>query len=293
MSDLPNDYPMPQVIAEIGCNHKGDMSTAKELISIASQFCKADVAKFQKRHPRELLTEKQYNTAHPNAMHAYGDTYGEHREFLEFDLAQHRQLRDWCAEFNIKYSTSVWDMTSAKEISVLDPDLIKVGSASNTHREMLAFICDEYAGEIHISLGMTTRAEEEALVKFLEEKGRAGDVVLYSCTSGYPVPFSDVCLLEIPRLRNAYGSLVKAIGFSGHHSGFAIDVAAYTLGAEWIERHFTLDRTWKGTDHSASLEPDGLRRLVRNLKATQTSLQYKSPEVLPIEVVQREKLKYR
>ena len=293
MSDLPNNYPMPQVIAEIGCNHKGDMSTAKELISIASQFCKANVAKFQKRHPRELLTEKQYNTAHPNAMHAYGDTYGEHREFLEFDLAQHRQLRDWCAEFNIKYSTSVWDMTSAKEISVLDPDLIKVGSASNTHREMLAFICDEYAGEIHISLGMTTRAEEEALVKFLEEKGRAGDVVLYSCTSGYPVPFSDVCLLEIPRLRNAYESLVKAIGFSGHHSGFAIDVAAYTLGAEWIERHFTLDRTWKGTDHSASLEPDGLRRLVRNLEATHTSLHYKSPEVLPIEAVQREKLKYR
>ena len=293
MSDLPNDYPMPQVIAEIGCNHKGDMSTAKELISIASQFCKADVAKFQKRHPRELLTEKQYNTAHPNAMHAYGDTYGEHREFLEFDLAQHRQLRDWCAEFNIKYATSVWDMTSAKEISVLDPDLIKVGSASNTHREMLAFICDEYAGEIHISLGMTTRAEEDALVKFLEEKGRAGDVVLYACTSGYPVPFSDVCLLEIPRLRNAYGSLVKAIGFSGHHSGFAIDVAAYTLGAEWIERHFTLDRTWKGTDHSASLEPDGLRRLVRNLEATHTSLHYKSPEVLPIEAVQREKLKYR
>lgn len=293
MSSLPNDYPIPKVIAEIGCNHKGDMSTAKELISIASQFCKADVAKFQKRHPRELLSAKQYNAAHPNAMHAYGDTYGAHREFLEFDLAQHRQLRDWCAEFNIKYSTSVWDMTSAKEISVLDPELIKIGSASNTHREMLSFICDEYAGELHISLGMTTRAEEENLVKFLEEKGRAGDVVLYACTSGYPVPFPDVCLLEISRIRNAYGSLVKAIGFSGHHSGFAIDVAAYTLGAEWIERHFTLDRTWRGTDHSASLEPDGLRRLIRNLKATHASLNYKMPEVLPIESVQREKLKYR
>lgn len=293
MSALPNDYPKPKVIAEIGCNHKGDMSTAKELISIASQFCKADVAKFQKRNPRELLAEKQYNAAHPNAMHAYGDTYGAHREFLEFDLAQHRQLRDWCAEFNIKYSTSVWDMTSAKEISVLDPELIKIGSASNTHREMLSFICDEYAGELHISLGMTTRAEEENLVKFLEEKGRAGDVVLYACTSGYPVPFPDVCLLEISRLRNAYGSLVNAIGFSGHHPGFAIDVAAYTLGAKWIERHFTLDRTWKGTDHSASLEPDGLRRLIRNLDATHTSLRYKSPEVLPIEAVQREKLKYR
>ncbi|MCP4887260.1 MAG: N-acetylneuraminate synthase [Planctomycetaceae bacterium] len=293
MPTLPISYPAPQVIAEIGCNHKGDMQIAKELISIASLFCKADVAKFQKRHPRELLNDQQYNAPHPNAMHAYGDTYGEHREFLEFSLDQHRQLREWCGEFNIKYSTSVWDMTSAKEITTLAPELIKVGSASNSHTEMLAYLCDHYGGEIHVSLGMTTHAEEQDLVHFFEQRGRAKDVVLYSCTSGYPVPFRDVCLIEIPRIREAYGSVVKAIGFSGHHLGFAIDVAAYTLGAEWVERHFTLDRTWKGTDHSASLEPDGLRRLVRNLKAACQSLTSKQAEVLPIETVQREKLKHR
>merc|ERR1712072_731528 len=86
-------------------------------------------------------------------------------------------------------------------------------------------------------------------------------VVLYNCTSGYPVPFGDVCLLDIRLLQAKYQSRVKAIGFSGHHLGIAIDVASYALGAEWIERPFTKDRTWKGTDHAASLEPEGLRRV--------------------------------
>jgi len=100
-------------------------------------------------------------------------------------------------------------------------------------------------------------------------------------------------LLEINRMREAYESRVKAIGFSGHHLGIAVDVAAYTLGAQYIERHYTLDRTWKGTDHAASLEPDGIRKLVRNLDAVYKSLRYKPQEVLPIEQVQRDKLKYQ
>ena len=94
-------------------------------------------------------------------------------------------------------------------------------------------------------------------------------------------------------MKKTYGETVKAIGFSGHHLGIAVDVAAYTLGAEYIERHYTLDRTWKGTDHAASLEPDGIRKLVRNLNAVYESLQEKPEEILPIEQIQREKLKYR
>ena len=100
-------------------------------------------------------------------------------------------------------------------------------------------------------------------------------------------------MLEINRMREAYESRVKAIGFSGHHLGIAIDMAAYTLGASIIERHYTLDRTWKGTDHAASLEPEGIRKLVRNLNAVHEALTYKSVEILPIEQVQRDKLKYR
>lgn len=119
------------------------------------------------------------------------------------------------------------------------------------------------------------------------------DLVLYNCTSGYPVPFEDVCLLDIKLLQDSYGDQVKQIGFSGHHLGIAVDIAAYTLGAPIIERHYTLDRTWKGTDHAASLEPMGLRKLSRDLNAVHSALAYKQQDVLPIEQVQREKLKYK
>jgi N-acetylneuraminate synthase len=284
-------YKEPKIIAEIGCNHKGDMQIAKELIATAAMFCKADVAKFQKRTNRELLSEKEYNTPHPNPANAYGDTYGAHREFLEFSVDQHRQLKAWCEEYGVEYSTSVWDVTSAKEITEINPGLIKVPSACNLNKGMLEYLCDYYGGEIHLSFGMTTHEEEEQIVDFFESKGRAKDLVLYSCTSGYPVPFEDISLLEIVRIREQFESRVKAIGFSGHHLGIAVDSAAVALGAEWIERHFTLDRTWKGTDHAASLEPDGMRKLARDCKAVYKSLTYKSTEILDIEDVQRKKLK--
>ncbi|MDP0500778.1 MAG: N-acetylneuraminate synthase family protein [Verrucomicrobiota bacterium JB022] len=290
---LPIEYRTPRVIAEVGCNHKGDMNIARELIATAAIFCKADVVKFQKRNPRELLTPEQYAAPHPNPIHAYGKTYGEHREFLELDADQHRQLKDWCEEFGLVYSTSVWDTTSAREIVPLNPQLIKIPSACNMHWEMLGYLCEHYEGEVHLSFGMTTHEEEEKVVRFFEERGRAKSLVLYACTSGYPVPFEDICLLEITRLRQTFAERVKSIGFSGHHLGISVDIAGYTLGAEWIERHYTLDRTWKGTDHAASLEPDGIRRLCRDLRATHQALTYKKQEVLPIEEVQRKKLKWQ
>lgn len=286
-------YNKPYVIAEAGCNHMGQMEIAKELIQTAAIFCKADAIKFQKRCNRELLTPEQYNAPHPHPENSYGKTYGEHREFLEFSLDQHKQLKEWCEEAGITYATSVWDMTSAKEIASLKPNFIKIPSACNNHLTMLQWLCDNYEGEIQVSLGMTTHKEEEDLVRLFEKNGRNKDLVIFSCTSGYPVPFSDVCLLEVKRIKEAYGDIVKKIGFSGHHLGIAVDVAAYTLGAEVIERHYTLDRTWKGTDHAASLEPDGVRKLVRNLNAVHEALTYKEQEILPIEAVQREKLKYR
>ena len=240
----------PFIIAEIGCNHKGDMAIAKEMIITAAVFCKVDAVKFQKRCNRELLTPE-----------------------------------------GVIYSTSVWDLTSAREIVSLDPEFIKVPSACNLNRNLLAYLCDNYGGKIHLSFGMTDHAEEEKIVSFFETKKRAQDLILYDCTSGYPVPFEDVCLLEISRLKQTFGARVGGIGFSGHHLGIAVDSAAVALGAEYIERHFTLDRTWKGTDHAASLEPDGMRRLARDCRAVKKTLTYKSKEILDIEDVQRRKLK--
>lgn len=286
-------YKKPFIIAEAGCNHMGQMEIAHELIKIAAIFCKADAIKFQKRCNRELLTPEQYNAPHPNPANSYGKTYGEHREFLEFTVEQHAQLKKWCEEYGIEYSTSVWDLTSAKEITSLNPRFIKIPSACNTHFEMLEWLCKNYNGEIQLSFGMTSRIEEEQIVQLFEKYNRAKDLILYNCTSGYPVPFKDVCLLEITRMKESFGNRVKAIGFSGHHLGIAVDIAAYTLGAEYIERHYTLDRTWKGTDHAASLEPDGVKRLVRDLNVVHDALTYKETDILPIEQVQRDKLKYR
>lgn len=286
-----NNYKKPFVIAEIGCNHKGQIDVAKELIKVAKIFCNVDAVKFQKRNNKELLTEEQYNKPHPNPVNAYGVTYGLHREALEFNLNEHKELKHYCEDIGVIYATSVWDLTSAKEIASLNPQFIKIPSACNNNFKMLGWLCKNYKGEIHISTGMTTKKEIEELVNFFVKNERNKDLVLYNCTSGYPVPFEDVCLLDINLLLASYKNKVKHIGFSGHHLGIAVDVAAYTLGANIIERHYTLDRTWKGTDHAASLEPMGLRKLTRDLHAVYAALKYKNQDILPIEQVQRDKLK--
>lgn len=290
---MNKDWKAPRIISEIGCNHMGDFEIALELIKLSKE-CNADYAKFQKRTPSELLTKEQYATPHPVPYNAYGETYGAHREFLEFNQQQHGELKKYAESIGIQYTTSVWDITSAKEIIELNPDFIKVPSACNNHWDMMKALRDDYKGDVHISTGMTTKDEIEHIVKFFEERGQAKDrVVIYSCTSGYPVPFKDICLLEISNLKEQYGNRVKEIGFSGHHMGIGVDIAAYALGATWIERHFTKDRTWKGTDHAASLEPPGLQKLIRNLHQTHEAMTFKSQEILPIESVQRDKLKYR
>src|SRR4051812_24736064 len=126
------NYEKPKVIAEIGCNHMGEISIAKDLIQLAKS-CGADYAKFQKRNPKELLTEEQYHAPHPVSYNAYGKTYGEHREFLEFNAEQHAELKEYAESLNIGYATSVWDITSAKEIIALGSDFIKVPSACNNN----------------------------------------------------------------------------------------------------------------------------------------------------------------
>ena len=289
-------YVPAKIIAEIGCNHQGSKETAKELLTLAKE-AGATVGKLQKRHPKELLTAEQYEAPHPAPHNSYASTYGAHREFLELSLEDHRELQAHCQSIGLEYASSVWDITSAKEIVSLKPKLIKVGSPSNLHWKMQEILRDSYEGEVHISTGMTSKEDVDKIIEFWESgKGDAKKrVVLYACTSAYPVKFNDVCLLEITRLKEYYGHRVKAIGFSGHHLGIAIDIAAYALGAEWIERHFTKDRTWKGTDHAASLEFPGLSKLVRDLNATYTSLTYKDVsknEILEVEKEQRAKLKW-
>jgi len=286
------DYQEPKVIAEIGCNHMGNFDIAIELIDLAKSSG-AKYVKFQKRNNRELLSPEQFDNPHPVPENSYGNSYGEHREFLEFDLAHNKKLKEYCDSIGIIFSTSVWDVTSAIEMITLNPKFLKVPSACNNNFEMLKILRDDFKGQVQISVGMTSKSEIEDIVCFFEETDQARHrLLIYSCTSGYPVPAEDVALLEITNLYEKYSDRIHEIGFSGHHLGIALDVAAYTLGARWIERHFTKDRTWKGTDHAASLEPAGLAKLVRDLNQTHKALNFKKTEILPIEAVQREKLKF-
>jgi len=281
-----------KIIAEIGCNHQGKVELAKEMIKQA-KLAGADYVKTQKRDNICWLNKNpKWNEPHPNLTHSFGNSYFEHRDFLELDTKQHKELKEYADSIGIGYSSSCWDLQSAKDLISLDLDIIKVPSACNLDFEMLKELRDCYKGEIHISVGMTTEDEIKRIVEFFEEETKTyKDLVIYSCTSGYPVPFKDVALLEILKLKELSKKYNFKVGFSGHHIGINPDIASLSLGVEFIERHFTFNKNAKGTDHSASLEYDELKNLVQAKDEVLQCLNYKNQEILPIEKVQRDKLK--
>ncbi len=273
-----------QVVSELCCNHQGNMDIAKEMIKM-SKLCEADYVKFQKRNPLKSVPVKMQYKPHPCPIHAFGETYLEHRRFLEFDIYQHMELKKYCDFVGIGYSCSVWDEDSVMEIISLNPDFIKIPSAMNENYILMNALFNNYGKDVHISLGMIAGQAKERLFKYLEDK--KDRIVVYWTTSGYPVKFEELYLREIENLNRKF----DRVGYSGHHLGIAVDIAAYVLGAEWIERHFTLDRTSKGTDNSASLEPGGLHKLCRDLNATYKSLSFKEIDYTEDEKLNREKLK--
>jgi sialic acid synthase len=274
------------IIAEAGCNHSGSMETAKQMISIAAHYVNADAIKFQKRTVKELLTEDEYNRPYEN-QNSFGKTYGEHREVLEFNIEQHVELAEYCFLNKIKYGCSVWDMTAAQEIvGRIDPPIIKIPSACNLDKDMIKWVFGNSTGKVHISMGMTTQKEKAMIMGWLLRQDPSR-IVVYHCTSAYPCPFDQVYLKDI----QDYWTWPGAVGLSGHHLGIAIDNVALSLGCTYFERHFTLDRTSKGTDHAASLEPDGMRKLVRDLNNTALALKKSYGDLHSIEESARKKMK--
>lgn len=287
-------------IAEIGCNHQGDINFAKKYIDIASDIG-VKIVKFQKRD-NKLLLGKKYFEKHPVEENSFGINYGEHRDYLEFNLKQHKMLMKYCKKKKITYATSVWDKTSAKEIALLNPKFIKIPSARNLDFEIYKILFSRYKGEIHVSLGMTTKLEIKEIFNFFKKNKKEKSLVFYCCTSSYPTKSEDVCYLELLNIFKLYGRKIAGIGFSGHHKGIAIDNAVYCLGMycekilklgkfRYLERHFTLDRTLKGTDHSASLEPPGIEKLLRDLGNTYQGFSFKKNDILKEEIPIKKKLK--
>lgn len=254
-----------KIIAEIGCVHGGSLSRAIWLTDLASKNG-ADYVKFQKRNPHISTPEHLKNNPHPNPSFAYGETYLKHRINLEFSLQDHILLKKTCINNNVKYGCSVWDMHSAKEIISIVPDLLKIPSACNRNFELISYCLENYDGKLHISLGMTNRDDRLAIFKYLNKYREK--VILYHCISEYPCSFDKMQLLGISEIID---SGFEA-GFSNHGYGIALDIAAMMLGAKFDERHFVDDRAFRHTDAAASLEPDGLRRLKRDIRAVKSAL---------------------
>ncbi len=253
---------MAYVIAEIGCNHQGEVEIARRMIEVAAE-CGVNAVKLQKRtlseFPDELL-EAPYN--------GFGATYGEHRAALEFDGEQHLELREWARECGVGYVCTPYDVPALNVVVGLSPDYIKIASCSLTDTVLLK--AARGAGyPLIVSTGMSTAAEVHEAMMLLTRSGESPDVTLLQCTSSYPCSEVDAHLRVMGAYKEQYGC---AVGLSDHTRGIAVSIAAVALGAEMIEKHFTLDRTWKGTDHAASLEPAGLRRLVRDCRNAELAL---------------------
>jgi sialic acid synthase len=273
-----------KIIAEIGCIHIGNLSRAKKLAKLA-KIAGADVLKTQKRNPHLSVKRELWDQPHPNKMFAYGNTYLEHRVNCELSIEEHSELKKYCEDINIEYSTSVWDIDSAQQIIELNPKFIKIPSACNNDIDLLNLLLNNYNGDIHISFGMSTKQEREKIYNLLIPiKNR---IVAYHCTSEYPVPFERLYLKEISNLCE----LFPRVGFSNHGFGIATEIAAYTLGCTYFERHFCDDRCFPHTDAAASLEPQGLSKLVRDLYAIEKSLKNKPDKLTDIELEQRNKLR--
>lgn len=279
----------PIVVAEISNVHLGNLDRAKKLAKLAKE-CGAGYLKTQKRNPEECVPIEWLQRPHPNPYFAYGPTYLEHRKKIELTAEQHSELKKYCDEIGIQYASSVWDLTSAAEIIRLNPAFIKVPSACNCNFDLIQFIVDNSGLDIHISTGMIDKPEKSKLFDYIRGQKDTGRFVVYHCTSEYPCEFERLFLGELETMQNELSETNVRYGFSNHGKGIAVDILAYGLGAEWIERHFIDDRAIPHSDAGASLEPPGLTKLCRDLKAAHLSYQYKS-DITDLEREQRDKLR--
>ena len=271
------------LIAEVGCNHQGDIKKAQEMI-FQAKACGCNFVKFQKREPRLQFSPEKYNAPHPNPQNAFGETYGEHRENLEFSRDEHKFLMEYATSIGIEYSCSVFDVVSAQKIMDINPKHIKIPSPVNNNLALVELIAKNFNGIIHVSLGMTTKEEEHSLISILEKYGKLANVVLYHCVSAYPTLNNDISLLEILRLKNQYSNKIKNVGISSHHMDYLPDCLALALGAKYIERHFTFDKTAKGSDHKISLNYTEMANLSEKLQKSSLTLRYKEKEILDCEI---------
>ena len=260
-----SDETLPFVIAEIGHNHQGDLDTALRLIRAAKESG-ASAVKLQKRTNEALFTPGYYNSPYLSE-NAYGETYGLHREALEFDRDEYLACKKEADDLGITFFATAFDFESADFLDELGVPIFKVASGDLNNHPLLRKL-STFGKPLIVSTGGATISQIEASVEVL--RSADAQFALLQCTAGYPPTASETNLRVIETLRERFPA--TTIGYSGHDSGVIYSVIAYVLGARIVEKHFTLDRTMKGTDHSFSLEPRGMRKLVDEFASVQMAL---------------------
>ena len=247
------------VIAEIGHNHQGDLKKALDMVKAAKE-CGADAVKFQKRDNMSLYTHAMFDSPYVSE-NAYGPTYGTHREALEFGKSEYMELQSYAVELGITLFATAFDFKSADFLEDLGMPLYKMASADLTNIPLLKYVAQAGKPMIISTGGATTEDVLRAMDVITPINER---VAILQCTASYPAEPEEMDLRVVQTFRDLFPEHV--IGLSDHQNGIAMGLAAYVLGARIIEKHFTLNRAWKGTDQAFSLEPGGLRRLVRDLQ---------------------------
>ena len=242
------------IIAEIGINHNGDVDLAKRLISVAlAAGC--DAVKFQKRTVEVVYTAEELAKPRENP---FGPTNGDLKYGLEFEQEEYEEINAFCKSIKMLWFASPWDEASVDFLEQFHPPVYKIASASLTDDRLLRHIRST-GKPIILSTGMSTYAEIDHAVEILGKE----DLALMHATSTYPATYPELNLRAIPTMAERYGI---PVGYSGHETGIPTSVCAAALGACCVERHITMDRAMWGSDHAASLEPNGISRLVRDIR---------------------------
>lgn len=264
------------VIAEIGHNHQGSVDKAKELFRAAKE-CGVNAVKLQKRNNRTVYTKAMYDSPYDNE-NSFGLTYGAHREALEFGRDEYVELQRYAEEIGVTFFATAFDFESADFLQSLDIPAYKIASGDLTNLPLLTHVA-RIGKPMIVSTGGGTDADVQRLYDAVMPINSR--LCLLQCTASYPTEPSDMNLRVIATFRERYPDVV--IGLSDHQNGIAMADVAYILGARVIEKHFTLNRAWKGTDHSYSLEPEGMRKLVRDLRRVRVALGSADKQPLAVE----------
>jgi len=253
------------------------------MIKIAALY-EADAVKFQKRNNKKLFIEAYYNRLYDNE-NSFGTTYGEHREYLEFDKDEFIELMKCAKENNVEFMCTAFDHDSVDFLEDLGITSFKFASGDLTNIPLLVYTA-KLQKPLFISTGASTFDEikmaYEAVKKYNDK------ICLLHCTAGYPTEYGDLNLKFIETLKKEFPDAV--IGYSGHDNGILAPVLAYMIGATVFEKHFTLNHAWKGTDHKYSLQPEGLRKQIRDLKRVDISLGNGKKEIMDFEKQARGKM---